>query len=207
MKKIHSKNNLIHCYEDVMSKEECELIYNFTLNAKKDNPSDSSDKMPWEISDTIDPIKIEDEGIKTTIIKNIIIKNIKILNDIISKEFNEQVYSYFTEIVLWRKGKKMDVHTDDGSNLTDKVKGATFAQRHYSAVTYINDNYIGGQTFINLNEKETYYSNPKVGSALIFTSDQRCPHGVTEVSDGNRITLASWFTRDKDQINSFLKAS
>ena len=126
MKKIHSKNNLIHCYEDVMSKEECELIYNFTLNAKKDNPSDSSDKMPWEISDTIDPIKIEDEGIKTTIIKNIIIKNIKILNDIISKEFNEQVYSYFTEIVLWRKGKKMDVHTDDGSNLTDKVKGATF---------------------------------------------------------------------------------
>lgn len=202
MKKIHSKNDLIYCYEDVMPKEECESIYNFTLNAKKDNPSDSSDKMPWQISDTIDPNKIEDASIKT-----IIIKNIKIVNDLISKEFNEQVYNHFTDIVLWRKGKKMGMHTDDGSNHTDKAKGDVFAPRHYSAVTYINDNYTGGQTFIRLNENETYYSNPKAGSVLIFTSDQRCPHGVTEVTDGNRVTLASWFTRDKDQINPFLKAS
>ena len=184
-----------------MPKEECEAIYNFTLNAKRDNLSDSSDKLPWETSDTILPSKIEDASIKT-----IIIKNIKILNDIISKEFNEQVYNHFTDIVLWRKGRKMGIHTDDGSN--NNTDGENILEpRHYSAVAYINDNYSGGKTFIRLNENETYYSKPKAGSVLIFTSDKRCPHGVTEVTNGNRVTLASWFTRDKDKTNPFLKTS
>jgi predicted 2-oxoglutarate/Fe(II)-dependent dioxygenase YbiX len=202
MKKIDTKYNIIHSYEDVMSKEECDAIYNFTLNSKKDNTDINSNKMPWETSDTINPATIQDEYIK-----NIIIKNIKILTEIVSNDYNQQVYNHFTDIVLWRKGKKMQMHTDDGSNHTDNEEGNIFAPRHYSAVAYINDNYTGGKTFIRLNENETYHSNIKAGSVLIFTSDQRCPHGVTEVTDGNRVTLASWFTRDKDKINPFLKTS
>ena len=200
MKKIDTKYNIIHSYEDVMPKEECDAIYNFTLNLKKDNTDINSNKMPWETSDTINPATIQDEYIK-----NIIIKNIKILTEIVSKDYNEQVYNHFTDVVLWRKGKKMQMHTDDGSNKKDASLALLLAPRHYSAVAYINDNYTGGKTFIRLNENETYYSNIKAGSVLIFTSDQRCPHGVTEVTDGNRVTLASWFTRDKDKINPFLK--
>jgi len=200
MKKIDTKHNIVHFYEDVMSKEECNAVYDFVLNLKKDNTNNNSNKMPWETSDTINPATIKDANIK-----NIIIKNVKILTEIVSKDFNEQVYPHFTDIVLWRKGKKMAMHTDDASNHTDKKLGEPFAPRHYSAVVYINDNYTGGQTFISLNENETYYSNPKAGSVLIFTSDEKCPHGVTEVTDGNRVTLPTWFTRDKDKINPFLK--
>ena len=35
MKKIDTKYNIIHSYEDVMPKEECEAIYNFTLNLRE----------------------------------------------------------------------------------------------------------------------------------------------------------------------------
>ena len=53
MKKIDTKHNIVHFYEDVMSKEECNAVYDFVLNLKKDNIYNNSNKMPWETSDTI----------------------------------------------------------------------------------------------------------------------------------------------------------
>ena len=63
-------------------------------------------------------------------------------------------------------------------------------------MTYLNDDYEGGETFINDNGNEILIQ-PKAGRVLIMLSDSRCPHGVKKVNNGIRVTLPIWFTTNQ----------
>ena len=63
------------------------------------------------------------------------------------------------------------------------------------SVTYINDDYKGGETII-----DNYVSIPKKGSIVIFTSDERCLHKVNTIESGTRIVVPIWLTRNIEQI-------
>ena len=60
----------------------------------------------------------------------------------------------------------------------------------FSSVTYLNDNFTGGETYL-VNDVEV---PPKTGRTLYF--DGKCyEHGVNMVKDFDRYTLAIWYTK------------
>ena len=69
----------------------------------------------------------------------------------------------------------------------------------FSSVTYLNDNFTGGETYIindiTLRKHVRDLSvkiSPKTGRTLYFDGKQY-EHGVTEVKDSHRYTLAIWY--------------
>ena len=76
--------------------------------------------------------------------------------------------------------------------------------RHYSAVCYLNDDYLGGTTFFsdgdctNDQTLETKECIPETGKMVSFKSDVW--HGVNKVTNGDRYTLAMWFTCDETRM-------
>ena len=57
----------------------------------------------------------------------------------------------------------------------------------FAAVVYLNDEYIGGETYF-----ENYKCSPSIGKLVIF-SNNKILHQVSEVKEGTRYTLALWF--------------
>lgn len=117
----------------------------------------------------------------------------------IAKLYPEEsyIFSEFMNIVRWTPDDiaeqcegtdySMLPHRDDVDDLENENY---LAQRHYSSICYLNDEYEGGKTvFPEYNLECT----PKTGKALFFPSS--CLHGVTTVTSGSRYTIASWFTR------------
>ena len=82
----------------------------------------------------------------------------------------------------------MEAHVDTGKG-SDEETRKILKPRHYSSVIYLNDDFKGGQTFVKQKKVK-----PQKGAALIFESNVL--HGVAEVKEGVRGTIASWFTKD-----------
>ncbi|MFZ4599633.1 MAG: 2OG-Fe(II) oxygenase [Terrimicrobiaceae bacterium] len=201
MKKINTGHDLIHFYEDVLTKEVCQKIKDFIFN-QKNLEANEKHKMPWETSDTIDLYRYP----KDSEIIKLITENIKTITKLACESFNIEMYPHFTDLVLWKTGRKMGIHIDNGDMHPEGSElSKMFEPRHYSAVVYINDDYEGGHTLV-MNEDRTkviYESKPKTGAVLFFTSDSRCPHGVSQIT-GNRVTLPTWFTTNinfKDRLD------
>ena len=185
IKKIDTGCELIHRFDNVIDIKICDSICEYIVNKKGIYLEGiDKEKMPWNEGDTISYDRIKNKEIKDKIkeCKNLI-------SDLISSTFKEKTYPHFSDLVLWREGKKMGWHKDSGY----VSGGETFEPRTYTCVAYLNDDYYGGETIIKENKKE-YVSIPQKGSIIFFTSDERCEHMVSEVKSGIRITLAMWYT-------------
>jgi predicted 2-oxoglutarate/Fe(II)-dependent dioxygenase YbiX len=90
-------------------------------------------------------------------------------------------------------------HRDDGYNGDSDPLRA----RAYTTVTYLNDNYKGGETYIKT-ERGDYISVPKKGTTIIMKSTPENVHGVTTITSGLRVTLPIWFTKDKTKIEEYI---
>lgn len=159
----------------LISNQDCKLIYKYL----KENTSGTYSKeniRPWFENNNIFFKDIENNEI-STLVRNYVCK----LNSIISLKYKTIVYPTFVDLVLWNQDKSMPAHVDN------EVEG--FKHRHISAVTYLNNDFKGGRTFIN----DIEYT-PKKGYTLIFKSDTF--HGVTKITEGQRGILATWFTKD-----------
>jgi len=160
--------------------KDCDLIYNYLKN----NTSGTFLKgniRPWFENNNIILDDIKDREINK-LIQNYTLK----LSIMVSLKYKEIIYPAFADLVLWNKGKSMEAHID---NRLDYLK-----HRYISAVTYLNNDFEGGNTFVG---KKSY--TPKKGFTLIFKSDNL--HGVTEIIKGQRGILATWFTKDFKKIN------
>lgn len=186
MDKINTGYDLIFRFENVIDTDTCDSIYGYMITSKQKNINENNDikKMPWEEGDTTSYSRINEQTIK-----NLIKKYKEKINDIVSECFGVKTYPHFSDLVLWRTGRQMWWHKDNGYEW-DKD---TMKPREFSCVCYLNDNYSGGETLIK-SKDDIYTSIPKKGSVVCFTSDERCEHRVTEVTSGNRLTLAIWFT-------------
>lgn len=71
----------------------------------------------------------------------------------------------------------------------------------YAAVLYLNDSYEGGELYFpNLD----YSYAPKMGDLVIFpANDEKYLHGVKTVLNGNRYTLAYWYSEGGNWITYF----
>ena len=103
----------------------------------------------------------------------------------------EELYLDFWSINKWTKGMGMPFHAD---NVDENQEPHPYCWwRDYSAVIYLNHDYKGGQTiFQNQNTRVV----PTKGSGVIFPATYGYTHGVSDVEEGVRYTLAMWMTVD-----------
>lgn len=116
----------------------------------------------------------------------------------IKEEYNleDSAYSDTLQLIRWFPGMEQPPHADDMTN-TD-TNG--FQHRAYGSIIYLNDSYSGGHT---------YYPNfdfdikPEVGALAIHPGDPEHLHGVTQVQDGLRYTIASFWTLDRSKAHDW----
>ncbi|XVF43463.1 hypothetical protein PTKIN_Ptkin02bG0041900 [Pterospermum kingtungense] len=100
-----------------------------------------------------------------------------------------ELVTEFTGLISWSRGASIGWHSDDNRPY--------LKQRDFTAVCYLNSyrKDFGGGLFHFL-DGEPKTIAPLVGDAVMYTADSRNTHSVDEVTDGERLTLALWFSRD-----------
>lgn len=188
MNKIETGSKNIFRYDNVLDRQTCEQICEFLVNAKGRNlvSKTKSVDVPWMDNDTYKYTDIRDIHLRNRIhLHRHKVKNLVMFS------YNSLAYIDFTDLVIWRSGKSQDRHRDDGYTDNDPLRS-----RKFSSVTYLNDNFDGGQTFIETEHGTDYISEPKTGSVVIYPSDDSSKHGVMMVNKGIRMTLPIWFCTD-----------
>ena len=107
---------------------------------------------------------------------NVNILGEKLIN--VSRLFNAQID--WMQIVKWMPNSFQDLHFDTTEN--DTV---------LTSITYLNENYEGGQTYF---EEGTIFK-PKKGRGLFFDG-LYYKHGVTKVQSGVRYVIATWYAKE-----------
>ncbi|XP_061373840.1 uncharacterized protein LOC133316142 isoform X2 [Gastrolobium bilobum] len=100
-----------------------------------------------------------------------------------------ELFIEFTGLISWSRGASIGWHSDDNRPY--------LKQRHFSAVCYLNSygkDFNGG--LFHFQDGEPASIMPMAGDVVMYTADQRNIHSVDEITDGERLTLALWFTRD-----------
>jgi len=86
----------------------------------------------------------------------------------------------WTQIVFWPKNTYQDLHLDE------RDKNTTI-----SSITYLNDNYQGGETIFG----DGTIIKPIKGKTIFF-SGRKLKHGVNRIVSGERYTIATWYKND-----------
>lgn len=82
-------------------------------------------------------------------------------------------------ITKWKKEASQRYHFDESKDTTI-----------LSSIIYLNDNYTGGETTF----RDGITFKPKLGRALFFDG-KYYEHGVSEVTEGERYTIATWYKK------------
>lgn len=100
-----------------------------------------------------------------------------------------ELFIEFTGLISWSRGASIGWHSDDNRPY--------LKQRHFSVVCYLNTygkDFNGGLFHFQDGEPATIM--PAAGDVVMYTADDRNVHSVDEITDGERLTLALWFSRD-----------
>lgn len=102
--------------------------------------------------------------------------------------FPSGVYFDTCDLVKWPVGSSQPPHRDD---VPEK-------HRLVGCVVYVNDDFIGGETFYpNLG----FSVKPVAGSLALHLGDEEHLHGVTPVSAGERFTFSSFWGTDSGKAH------
>ncbi|KAI3848346.1 hypothetical protein MKW98_005726 [Papaver atlanticum] len=100
-----------------------------------------------------------------------------------------ELFIEFTGLISWTKGASIGWHSDDNRSY--------LKQRDFAAVCYLNNH---GKDFeggvFHFQEGEPTSVVPVAGDLVIYTADSCNIHSVDEITEGERLTLTLWFTRD-----------
>lgn len=126
----------------------------------------------WQVHDLTDPINLSH------------IRVDKHISDILVEKLLTHIHSLYKEvhldwgdIVHWPQGAYQDLHFDTAKNNTV-----------LSSITYLNDEFGGGETYF----EEGVIVTPKKGRTVVFNGAKYF-HGVKEVLNGSRYTVAIWY--------------
>lgn len=111
-----------------------------------------------------------------------------------------EIYSDVCQIARWTPGFKLKPHADaeytddDDNHLRGVERKHPFYYRQFASVIYLNDNFLGGETFF---PNQDFVQKPKAGTLVVFPCTKEYLHGVTNITEGVRYTCPSWYTQDK----------
>ena len=133
----------------------------------------------WFPQDLGEHIKKYHRNTETLLFENLMIRD-SIMRQVYCKliafvkKAHPELYINHTEIVRWPTGKGQGPHLD-------------FEDSTYTTLIYLNDNYKGGETYVN---KRTI--KPETGKLIFFAGNKK-EHGVHDVRQGERYTIPSWW--------------
>ena len=110
---------------------------------------------------------------------------------VILEEYKPQnkIYSDIIMLCRWDVGKKLQPHIDN-----QDTHDYSTPWRTHSALVYLNNDYEGGEIFF---PRLNIALKPSAGMLVIFSSGAEHEHGVTEITEGKRYTMPSWYTADE----------
>lgn len=116
---------------------------------------------------------------------------------VIAREnFNTKLYVDYTDLVYWDDGSGMLVHADNA----DENGNPNYVHwRTHAGVLYLNDDYLGGETFFP--DHGPHFIKPKKGKFSLFPAGWQYRHGVSTVV-GQRYTMPIWFTENPQYIET-----
>ncbi|CAN4089563.1 unnamed protein product [Withania somnifera] len=100
-----------------------------------------------------------------------------------------ELFIEFTGLISWCRGASIGWHSDDNRPY--------LKQRDFAAVCYLNSydaDFKGG--IFHFKDGEPADIVPMAGDVIMYTADDRNIHSVDEITEGERITLTLWFSRD-----------
>lgn len=137
----------------------------------------------------INACDIEDKEIQQLLITNrrAIIKEMKKVYKI-----EKELYGDLVQFVRWPKGIELPPHAD-----AEQQDGSPhpLAWREYASITYLNDNFEGGNIYFPTRDNLSPTIEP--GMTAFFPSTLEYLHGVKAVTEGVRYTIASFYTTNK----------
>jgi hypothetical protein len=183
------RKNYIYKFDDIIDYDICDEIYDFYINTQS-NDVNNIRKLPWFENNIIYFNTLNTTRISSQInlLRNTIL-------ECAENSFGEKLYSNASALVMWKEGKSMATHKDNGYEHDKHI----LHMRKYTGVFYINDDYEGGETYILKENSDEFeiVNKPRKTSLLLFKSDDSCLHGVQKVKKGNRLTFAIWFSDDE----------
>jgi len=181
MEREDTGSNTIYRYNNVMNKEYCNMIYDYTIQNTSNDFQDLK-QAPWATNNTIFAPDIIDSKIK-----EIISLYTKKINLLVNTDLNSKFTPVGSQINLWGEGQSWAFHQDNTPNHPALMKSKIIM------ISYLNDDYVGGETMIKNERNEIYMSKPRTGSIVFFYSDERNMHGVNKIISGKRATYNIWF--------------
>lgn len=173
---------------EFLTDEECQKLIDFTENNLGLFDEDKSQSEDFWSKRVIDYKNVPDPEIKELMVS---------INDdvcgVLSELsiLNRTLYPDTLQIVRWYKGYELTPHADREN---PDNSPHPFSWRDFATVVYLNDDYEGGEIYWP--NKDMEYK-PVKGSLAIFPGTKEFLHGVREVPEGVRYTIASFFTYDK----------
>jgi hypothetical protein len=170
VEKIGNSTDNIQYIEDVLSKEEHEVLLEYVKNAE------SWKEQPWK------SVTIESEDLPEEILE--------ILNKASELVYKKITDFYNVSVNPHRQSKLHVVKFVKGFCLFPHVDTLSSEGNHIASVYYINDDYTGGEIDFpdhNLTIK------PKANSLIIFPGNENYVHGVNKIIDNDRYSSAMWF--------------
>jgi hypothetical protein len=203
-------SNTIKKYKNFLTDEECDFLYNYTFS-QTNNPVNDPRQVPWEIkgkTNTLYYYCIDNQEVR-----QLLQKYKYTLAEEMTKQEGVPIYPHLTTMVLWKPGQQMPRHVDNGNGHPGRED---LSVRYSTSITYLNDNFKGGHTFIRNDNMDNhlwrsdptfsfptevlndYISIPEKGTTLTFYASDQNAHGVTKLEEGDRIVLSTWFTKNPE---------
>lgn len=127
--------------------------------------------------------------------RSLLLKSIRYSISIL-KEYltNKEIYCEHLSIARWPVGYSLEPHAD-----AENPPGCDphpYPWRDFACITFLNDNFKGGVLYFPKLKSEII---PQPGYSIVFPGTLEYLHGVTNITDGNRYTIASFLTYDKNK--------
>lgn len=176
-----TSSDLIFIKEDVISKEEIDLLLN--LAKTKDIWKESNFRNKFS-----DPAILKDRYPEAFyLLEEICVRWQKE----VSKFYNIEIETYINPICKWPIGGNQKPHADK-----EWEDGSPGDQNYYDigSVIYLNDDYEGGEIYFPQHGENGIYLKPKPGMAAAFPGDLFFLHGVNTVQKTERYAIPIFWT-------------
>jgi hypothetical protein len=178
-------------FKDFISHEECD----FLIKSAIENNAWNADTNPFWDDRVCNVSKLEENNF-FKIKMSEILKKVK--KTIINEYQLNNIYADTFDLIRWFENSSQPPHVDDMTNVDGDYD--FFKHRKVATIIYLNDDFDGGETFYPQYDIKI---KPEKGKLAIHLGDSNHLHGVTEIKNGTRYTLAGFWGVEKEYDNEF----